>query len=146
VPMIDFYLTHLLTHSCKSPVKNSHRWKKYKSFVCQSAHQVHEKYTQQFNGNTANFNQPWPCKYWSDLKNSKCFEIRMMRSLCLWNFMNFTHGQIYSSGSLDMEWPLSLTYKQWNKLFTNPLTYKMTEIGKATATDRDLEVAWEENW
>jgi len=22
----------------------------------------------------------------------------------------------------------------------------MTEIGKATATDRDLEVAWEENW
>jgi len=25
--------------------------------------------------------------------------------LCLWSFMDFTHGQIYSSGSPDMEWP-----------------------------------------
>jgi len=31
----------------------------------------------------------------------------MMRSLCLWNFIDFAHGQIYSSGSPDMEWPTS---------------------------------------
>jgi len=29
----------------------------------------------------------------------------MMRSLCLWNFMEFAHGQIHCSGSPDMEWP-----------------------------------------
>jgi len=29
----------------------------------------------------------------------------MMRSLCLWNFMDFAHSQIYSPGSPDMEWP-----------------------------------------
>jgi len=28
----------------------------------------------------------------------------MMRSLCLWNFMDFSLGQIYISGSPDMEW------------------------------------------
>jgi len=61
---------------------------------------------QKLNGNTANFNQPYVCEYWSDLKNSKCFKIIMMRSLCLWNFMDFAHSQIYSSGSPDVEWPI----------------------------------------
>jgi len=31
-----------------------------------------------------------------------------MKSLWLWNFMDFAHGQIYTSGSPDMEWPSSL--------------------------------------
>jgi len=41
------------------------------------------------------------------IKKNKCFKIRMTRSLCIWNFMDLSHGQIYSSGSLDMEWPFS---------------------------------------
>jgi len=31
------------------------------------------------------------------------FEIKMMSSLCLQNFKDFAHGQIHSSGSLDLE-------------------------------------------
>jgi len=54
------------------------------------------------------------------LKNSKCFESRMMRSPCLWYFMDFAHGQIYSSGTLDMQWPQSN-----NKIPTTDKTHQI---------------------
>jgi len=46
----------------------------------------------------------------------------MMRSLCLWNFMDFAHGQIYSSGSPDMEWPVSYVghaFQTWHVITSN---------------------------